>query len=172
MSDKVMEQTVERELHFKLTAEEKSKMADTAASLSYERDKLMDELKAIGKTMRADIKQNQREIDRLLYSQQKGIEVRNVKVKEELDWENSTVKTFYKGELWDTREMMDHEKQMKLDVNATRKVKKGAKDKRVKADKNPTKHLTPEEQGVSEIAEVHSLETKRKTKKSSVDANH
>lgn len=161
----VMEQKIKKEMRFKLSAEEKNKMADEAARLSKERDAKVDELKEISKGMKADIKANQKEIDRLLDCHMKGSELREVEVVEQLDWENKRVRYYHNDELMEDREMHEAELQMKLGTNPTRKKK----PKETKAQRNPDKHLTPEEMKNREIAEVHKLETKKSTKRSAVD---
>lgn len=161
----VMEQKVQKEIAFKLTAQEKNQMADTAAKLSRERDEKIEELKKIQKAMRDDIKAKQKEIDRLLDCHINGTEMRDVEVTERFDWDNKNVQYFHEGEMIIEREMMDSELQMKLGTTA----KKVVKDKRTKAQKNPDLNLTPEELKSKEIAEVHRLETGKKTKKSALD---
>lgn len=169
----VMEQKVTREIRFKLTAEEQQKMANDAAKLTEERNAKKTELDIIGRTMRKEIKDTQKEIDRLLKCHKDGTEAREVEVIEQLDWNNKTVRYYHTGangsDLIDEREMHDSELQMKLNTNPS--AKKVKKDNRTRAQKNPDKHLTPEEQEQSEVAEVHKLETSKKTKKSAVDKN-
>lgn len=166
-SGSVMEQPVTKEFKFKLSAEEKNKMADKASDLSTERDVILDEIKTFNKAKKAMVKANQKEIDRLLKCHRTGIELREVNVSERLDWNKKTVQYFLDGKLLEEREMHDSELQMKLNTNPG--AKKVRKDNRTRAQKNPDKHLTPEELASQEIAEVHQLETGKKTKKSAVD---
>lgn len=166
---KVMEQKVRRDMNFKLSADEKNKMADNAAELSQERDALVADLKLYQSLKRGEIKERQQEIDRLLKCHKNGTETREVDVTERLDWEQKTVTYFHNGEQIEQREMHDAELQMKLDTNESRKI---VKDKRTRTQKNPDKNLTPEELEKKDIADVHKLETRRKTKRSAVDEVH
>lgn len=172
-SDSIMEQNVRREIRFKLSSDEQQKMANDAAKLTEDRNAKKTELDIIGRTMRKEIKDIQKEIDRLLKCHKDGTESREVDVIEQLDWDKKRVRYYHSaangGELIDEREMHDSELQMKLNTNPT--AKKVRKDTRTRAQKNPDKHLTPEEQERSEIADVHKLETGKKTKKSAVDKN-
>ena len=166
-SGAAMEQTIQKEFRFKLSAEEKNQMADSAAKLTDERDALAEEIKQFNKAKRAELNDKQKEIDRLLKCHVTGTELREVTVQERLDWEKKQVQYFHNGKLLEEREMHDSELQMKLNTNPT--AKKVKKDNRTRAQKNPDKHLTPEELKSQEIAEVHSMETKRKSKRSAVD---
>lgn len=163
---KVMEQQVIRELRFKLSTEEQQKMANAAAVLSEQRNALKTELDLIGRTKRKELKDMQKEIDRLLACHKSGGETREVQCTEKLDWENKTVTHYHNGEEVSTREMHDSELQMKLTGTGNPTAKKAKKQTR--AQKDPEKNLTPEEQQ-SEVAEVYKMETGRKTKKSSID---
>jgi hypothetical protein len=178
LESKVMEQTITMEIRFKLSAEEQQKMANAAAALTEERNATKTELDLIGRTMRKKIKDQQKEIDRLLKAHSAGTEARETEVVQQMDWAAKMVRFYHTtkngGELIEEREMHDTELQMKLDTNPT--AKKVRKDNRTRAQKNPDKHLTPAElaeQGFKdpEIAEVHSMESKRKTKRSSVDGH-
>ncbi len=78
LESKVMEQTVTMEIRFKLSAEEQQKMANAAAALTEERNATKTELDLIGRTMRKKIKDQQKEIDRLLKAHSAGTEARAV----------------------------------------------------------------------------------------------
>ncbi len=165
----VMEQKVTRELKFSLNEGEQQKLANDAAKLTEDRNAKKTELDLIGRTMRKEIKDNQKEIDRLLKCHKDGVEIREVECIERLDWGNKTVQYFHNDKMVFEREMVDSELQMRLNTNETL-IKK--KDKRTRSQKDPDKHLTPEEQRDQEIATVHKLETKKGTKKSAVDKQH
>lgn len=166
-ANSVMEQQVTKEFRFKLSAEEKNTMADQAARMTNERETNETQFKEMAKAKRAELKAQQTEINRLLKSHLSGYEVREVNVTERLDWENKTVQYYMDGKLIEERAMHDAELQMKLNTNPTQKKVK--KDNRTRAQKNPDKHLTPEELRSQQIADVHKLETGRKTKRSAVD---
>jgi hypothetical protein len=169
-----MERKVQREMRFDLTEAEKDSMVTKANEHTKDRDKLTDDLKAHNKEQKARIKEHQKEVDRLLDNHVKGYEMREVEVQEVLDWEDKTVKFYFKDELIEEREMHDAELQMKLNTEQKKGVrkKKASKKakKKTKAEKNPEENLTPEELKDREIAEVHQLETNRKSKKSAVDS--
>ena len=164
---KQMEQIIQKEIKFLLKPEEKNKMADEAASLSREHKVLSAEFAESSKATREVLKGKQQEISRLLECHINGIEVRAVKVTERLDWEKGTVEYLLNNEIVESRKMNDDEKQMRLSDNPTRKIKKVKKP--TKAEKNPDLNLTPEELKAKDLADVHKLETGRKTKRSSVD---
>lgn len=167
----VMEQKIKKELRFLLTSEEKNKMANEAARISKERDEQKAQFDILKKAKNAELKQMQKDIDRLLGNHLSGSEVREVDCTERLDWETKTVTYLINNEVIETREMHDSELQMKLNTNPTAKnVKKEAKKPR--SQKDPEKHLTPEEMRSAEIAEVHQMETRRGSKKSSIDPQH
>lgn len=164
---KVMEQIIEKEVKFKLTPEEKNKMADMAAELSAERNRLASEFAEQSKATRSVLKAKQLEIDRLLACHKNGIEIREIKVTERLDYTAGTVEYIHNNEIIESREMVGDEKQMKFGDNPTKKIKKGKKP--TKAERDPAKNLTPEELKAKDLADVHKLETGRKTKRSAVD---
>lgn len=168
--EKVLEQKVTREINFKLSLEEQKKMADLAAVLSEQRNSVKTELDLYGRTKRKEIKDMQKEIDRLLACHKSGTETREANVVERLDWEAGTVTTFHNDEQLFEREMHDSEKQMKLNTSGNPTAKKVSK--KTRAQKNPDKHLTPEEQQNEEIAEIRKMETSKKSKKSAVDRAH
>lgn len=70
------------------------------------------------------------------------------------------------------REMHDSEKQMKLNTSPDSNPTAKKVSKKTRSQKDPEKHLTPEEQQNEEIAQVHKLETNKKSKKSSLDRSH
>jgi len=171
MAKKIEGEKIKRALPFKLSDEEKARKGEAAARLNEKLAEAVDKKKTEVAKHTAGIKELQTKISNHLTAISAGVERREVTCIEHKNFEKNVVEFIYEGEVLETRPMTDADRQIQMNTKAAAKVKKAAatvKDivNRNKRIRLPYKDDTLEEEP---IAEVHRLETSRKTATTAVD---
>lgn len=166
MKDKSEGTKVKRALPFKLTDQEKARKAEAAAELN-------EQLEAAVKAKKEEVAKHTEKISSLtkrisghLHAISTGEERREVQCLEVKNFEKDQVEYSFKGEVLETRPMTADDRQLDL---KTQKGKKEAKE--IPKYQRLAPRYTPKKQddGDEDIAQVHKLETSRKTASSAVD---
>lgn len=155
---------VKRAVLFKLTATEKAAKGEAAGNVSEEFKALDAKWKVVRSDYGGKLKGFQSKITKLLEEIHQGEERREVECTEVKNFEKNTVEFWHKGKVADTREMTPDDRQSEMKIVAPKK------EKWQKAGGKTRYPVSSEEASEQrDIAEVHKLETRRATKKSSVD---
>jgi hypothetical protein len=157
---------VKRALPFKLTDEEKARKAEAAANLNEELEAAVAAKKVEVEKHTVKIKGLTNKISNTLKAIQTGEERKEVQCTEVKNFEKNLVEYVFKGQVLETREMTAEDRQLTL---ADKPEKKGPKPKWQSMAPKYDPKKTAEQEADEEIAQVHKLETSRKTASSSVD---
>lgn len=157
---------VKRALPFKLTDEEKARKGEAAANLNEQLEVAVAAKKVEVDKHSLKIKDLTKKISNTLHAISTGEERREVQCTEIKNFEKNLVEYVFKGQTLESREMTADDRQLVL---ADKPEKKGPKAKWQSMAPKYDPKKTAEEEESQEIAQVHKLETSRKTASSSVD---
>ena len=151
---------VKRTVPFKLTDSEKAAKGESAAKFNEQLEAAVEQKKTAMKAHNSKIKGFTEKVSRLLGEINEGVERREVECIEIKNFEENRVEFWFEGIMRDQRPMVPDDRQQEMKI-AEPKIRKGMKpDFPVSSEDAKEK---------AELAEVHRLESRKATKRSSVD---
>lgn len=158
---------VTKEFVFKLTDKEVREKLRGSRELRLEYDAYFSKCEEAKETMKAKLTALRARRDDAQRLAEDGEEKRMVEAVMVKDYEAKEVQYWFNGEMMESRTMTENELQMEVDFKKTEKKARAIKQTLQKTEKtDPIAHANGK---MTDIAEVHSLETGRKTKTSAVD---
>lgn len=156
---------VTKEFMFKLTKDESNEKGMAAAALKKEVDRLEIQFDEVKESWKAKINTRTDKYKELLDVIDAKEEKRTVEAILVHNYADATIEYWFEGTIMESRAMTDNERQKEMDLKAPKKAR-AIKQTLQKADPVAAAHANGK---VSDIAEVHKLETSRGTKTSAVD---
>lgn len=159
---------VHRVLNLPLTDADKSKRADLMAEVQIALQDQEAEKKLNATGFNQKIKELKKSLRTLSRQVKDGIEEKNVECTMVKNFEANAIEYWYEGEVVDTVEMTEEDRQQDLKPEVATITGKGKRPKKGKAITDDEVFDSPE----NEVRDVIKMETGRKTKKSSLDGAH